>query len=147
MIMRGRKVKPFLLAAAVLAFAGAARGDDVSLRAMLIYASNEPAPLDQRLEKVEYKLRRILQFETYRFLGDASAILQLPGEVTMDLGQGHRLQITADKGKKGVGATVEWWSGEERLLTTRVTIQSGSPAILGGPKHKEGNLIVVLERD
>jgi hypothetical protein len=135
------------VAALWLGAAAAASGETVTLKAVLIHASNHPAPIDSRLERVEYKLRRIFGFEHYRFLGESSVILNLPGDASLDLARGHRLKLSGSKAKgDSVRVRVEWLSGDESLLTTSVVMERKSaPAILGGPAHEGGNLIVTLE--
>ena len=71
--------------------AAVSRAEPVTIQATLILASNDAAPLDSRLDKVEYKLRRIFGFEYYRHYGEGAAVLNLPGESTVELGHGFRL--------------------------------------------------------
>ena len=128
-------------------FAGAATAaaKPVSVEAMLILASNEPAALDQRLEYVEYKLRRIFGFEYYRYYGEGSAILEPPASTVIDLGHGFRLDITtSDAGDDKIRASVRWLRGEEVVLNTTVGMKRNTPVILGGIQHEGGTLIVTL---
>ncbi len=135
-----------LLAACGL-FAGAATAaaKPVSVEAMLILASNEPTSLDQRLEYVEYKLRRIFGFEYYRYYGEGTAILEVPGQTTLDLGHGFTLEFNATDGEDGkIRANVRWLRGQDVVLNTTVGMKRNAPVILGGIQHEGGTLIVTL---
>jgi hypothetical protein len=139
-----------VLGAALAAFAlwgaaawGAEHGP-VTVRAVLIRASNEPAAQDARLENVEYKLRRIFGFEYYRFMGESSAALPAGGEATLDLGGGHRLRISMGDADGSVRAVVRWYRGDDLVLNTTVRAQRKTPVILGGASEGNGTLIITL---
>ena len=133
-----------LAAACLLATAGVSRAGPVTIQATLILASNDPAPLDSRLDKVEYKLRRIFGFEYYKYYGEGTALLNLPGESTVDLGHGFRLSISASGSGDKLRTSVQWYRGDEMVLNTTVGMKRGVPVILGGISHGGGTLIVTL---
>ena len=131
--------------ACLLTAAATSSAEPVSIQATLILASNDPAPLDSRLDKVEYKLRRIFGFEYYRHYGEGSALLNLPGQSTIDLGHGFRLRMAASGSRDDkIRTTVQWFRGDELVLNTTVGMKSGVPVILGGISHGGGTLIVTL---
>ena len=118
----------------------------VTFKAVMIYASNEPAPLDRRLEKIEYKLRRVFRFEHYKHAGGGSASVALPGATTLQLGGGHTLSIVASEGKDGnVKAQFTWKKGGSMLLRSSAGLRRGSSTVLGGVSQGKGKLIVTLE--
>jgi hypothetical protein len=128
-----------------LAAASVSRAEPVTIRATLILASNDPAPLDSRLDRVEYKLRRIFGFEYYRHYGEGSALLNLPGESTVELGHGFRLTISSSGSKVDkIRTNVQWFRRDEMVLNTTVGMKRGVPVILGGISHEGGTLIVTL---
>jgi len=134
-----------LAVACLLATAAVSRAEPVTIHATLILASNDPAPLDSRLDKVEYKLRRIFGFEYYRHYGEGSAVLNLPGQSTVDLGHGFRLSISASGSKDDkIRTSVQWFRRDEVVLNTTVGMNRGVPVILGGISHEGGTLIVTL---
>ena len=138
-------VSVLLAAACLLATAAVSRAEPVTIQATLILASNEQAPLDSRLDKVEYKLRRIFGFEYYRHYGEGTAVLNLPGQSTLDLGHGFRLSISTDSSRDDkIRASVQWFRGDEMVLNTTVGMKRGVPVILGGISHGSGTLIVTL---
>lgn len=140
-------MKRWLTILAMVGLLGAvsAAAEVVNLDAMLILASNDPAPLDRRLERVEFQLRPLFRFEYYRHMGGSSASANVPGTVSIALGDGHHLEVraTARDGKK-VRAEVRWFRGDQPLLSTGVNLQPGKPVILGGVPHDKGKLIVTL---
>jgi hypothetical protein len=131
------------LAVSVLGFSPAAHGQEnlVTLQALMIQAQNEPAPIDRRLEKVEYKLRRVFGFQFYRYVGEGNISLLPGGEGSIELPDGHRLHVR--RGGKG-GAEVRWSRNDEALLSTSVNISRDAPVVLGGIPSNGGKLIVVL---
>lgn len=128
-----------LIAAIWLALAGAAPAAD-QIHALMIEASNEPAIIDRRLEHVEYKLRRVFQFPYYHFVAEQTVIAPADGQVAVPLANGHRLVLSG----KGLRVTVQWFKGDDILLTTKVSLNRGAPVILGGVPHGDGTLIVAL---
>lgn len=124
---------------------GWASAQTVTMEAMLIHASDRPAALDYRLDKVEYRLRRIFGFEHYGFLGESRTLLTLPSQTTASLGHGYTLWVNAAGRDGRVRAEVQWRRGSEILLSTTVSQKRGVPAVLGGPPHDGGTLILVLE--
>ncbi len=122
-----------------------AQSGQVSISAILIRASNDPAPLDRRLDAIEYKLRRLFQFEHYRFMGEGSATLGLPSNGVLTLGHGVRLEVhafSADRDR--IRAQVKWSRNEEVLLSTTVVMTKNVPVILGGVPDGNGTLIISL---
>ena len=137
-----------VLAALVFASAAAtaSAADSVRLKAVMIHASNDPAPPDRRIEKIEHKLRRLFRFEHYRHAGEGSLSLRLPGEGTLSLGSGYSLQVTASSAEGGrVRARVRWNRGRKALLSTSMVVGRKAPTVLGGVNHGGGKLIVTLE--
>ena len=121
-------------------------GGQVTLKAVMIHASNTPAPIDQRLERIEYKLRRVFGFEHYRHAGQGSITLALPGEGTIDLGGGYTLRVQSSDGKDGrIRTKVTWIKGGTTLLSTSTRVKRGAPpTVIGGASQGKGKLIVTL---
>jgi hypothetical protein len=133
-----------LLMGAVLAPVSAS-AQVAGLRATLILASDDPAAQDPRLDRVEFRLRRIFHFPYYRHYGDGAAAVNLPGEATLRLGHGNDLQIHATDAKDGrVRAQVRWLRDGNLVLNTTVVMSRGTPVILGGVSQAGGTLIVTL---
>jgi hypothetical protein len=114
----------------------------VTVQALMIQAQNDSAPIDRRLEKVEYKLRRVFGFQFYRYVGEGSISLPPRGEGTIELPDGHQLRVRL--GSKGGGAEVRWFRHDDPLLSTSVSLSREAPVVLGGIPSNGGKLIVVL---
>lgn len=127
---------PFLaLLATAAAGAPAPRAADrASIHAILITASNNPGASDRRLAPYEPTLRRVLRFQSYRFLGDGSASLDVPATGSISLPQGHRLELETEQSSGGtVRVKVAWTHGGRTLMGTGLALRPGVPAVLGGP--------------
>jgi len=119
-----------------------AQGDTVTLQVLMIQAQNDSAPIDRRLEKVEYKLRRVFGFQFYRFIGESSITLPPRGEGVVELPDGHRLRVRISG--KGKNAEVRWFRNDEAQFSASVGIAKNSPVVLGGIPSNGGKLIMVL---
>jgi hypothetical protein len=125
---------------------GARAGDLVQFKAIMVHASNKPAPIDRRLEKIEFQLRRVFKFEHYKHAGEGSLAINLPGSGTIKLGGGYTLFVDASPGsKKRISTKVIWKKGGKVLLSTSANIRRGSFTVLGGASQGGGKLIVTLQ--
>ena len=117
----------------------------ITLMAVMILASDRPAPIDERIENIEFKLRRIFKFEHYLYYGKGSLTLTLPGSGTIRLGKGYRLDISASRTHdKKIRAKVKWRGNGRVLLSTTTVVGRGTPTVLGGVSHEDGKLIVTM---
>ncbi|MCC6415775.1 MAG: hypothetical protein IT582_07695 [Opitutaceae bacterium] len=133
---------PLLLLAGVVTDAHAA--DRAAVQAILITASNEPGQTDPRLARYEPTLRRILRFESYRFVGQGSAALAVPGDGVINLGQGQRLEISAAEPARGLRLRVAWKQDGQTLIETGLSLRPGAPAVLGGPATGQGEEVYAI---
>ena len=118
--------------------------ENVTFKAQLIQATNDAAPLDRRLEKIEYRLRPILRYENYRLLGESSAVLALPGDTVLRFDTGSSLAVRASGSlKKGVKAEVVWTEGGQKQVTTTVRMARGKPVVIGGGAASEKGVLVI----
>jgi len=140
------KLKLMFFALAVLAVTSAGiAADSISARGILVAASNEKRESDSRLAPYEPTLRRVLRFESYRQLGAGSARVEAPGDATMSLGQGHRLELSVESMKGDqIRARVRWLDGDRTLMNTVLVLHRGVPAVLGGPPRGNDVLAVIL---
>lgn len=125
-----------------LLWATAASGQEIrNLQAMMIMAQHEMAPMDRRLERVEYKLRRVFQFPYYRYVGEGRIALSPGAEGTIQLPDEHLLKVKS--GGKG-RVEVRWTRRDKPLLSTSVSVAKNAPVVLGGVPEGNGTLILVL---
>lgn len=138
---------PLVLIATALGLASVARAEGrASVEGILITASNDRGQTDGRLSSYEPTLKRILRFESYRFVGEGSTSLAVPGEGSVGLGNGHELEITAEQSDgKTIHAKVRWIAGGRTLMSTGLVLRPGVPAVLGGPSTgKKGEVYAVI---
>jgi hypothetical protein len=129
----------------LLPAASAQRDDTVSVRGLLVAASAEPGPTDERLKPYEATLRRILRFESFRLLGEGRTAVRTPGEATVMLGQNHRLELRSEpSADRGLRMQVNWSQGGRSLMNTGLVLRPGVPAVLGGPPRGEGEVFAVI---
>ena len=134
-----------LVLGALLAHAPAAAAEAASIHALLISASREKGTTDPRLQPYETNLRRILRFESFRFVGEGTARLATPGKGQLGLVQGHRLEIEAEKGDgPRLRLNVRWTSGGRTLLDQPLAVTRGTPAILVGPSSGPGQALGII---
>ena len=108
--------------------------ESAGIQGILITASNERGESDRRLAPYEPTLRRILRFESYRFVGEDSASLSVPSKGGLSLGQGHKLEIETERSDgAALHVKVRWISGGRTLMNTGLVLRPGVPAVLGGP--------------
>jgi hypothetical protein len=124
----------------------AAAAERASLQGILISASNEAGQTDRRLAQYESNLRRILRFESFRFLGDARTSLTVPASGTLSLGDGHQLAITTEPSNdSAIHVKVRWTTGGRTVLNLGLVLNPGVPAILGGPSTgNKGEVYAVI---
>jgi len=131
----------FLLVAGLSSVARAANG--VTVRGILISASNESGESDQRLAAYVPNLKRILRFESFRFLGEDSASVAVPASGRLSLGKGHSIELTTESADgKTVLLKVRWPAGR---VQHEYVLQRGVPTILGGPSTgNKGEVYAVI---
>lgn len=128
----------FALAAPALAADGG-----TSVRGLLIVASKTAGETDKRLAAYEGTLRNILPggYQTFRLLGEGSATAPAGGQATLNLAQGHRLELAAPG---GANFNIRWLRGNAVLMEQPVRLNRGSPSVLGGPAAGEGEVFAVI---
>lgn len=134
------------LFALALGFASMSRAAErVSVQGILISASNDHGTSDRRLSSYEPTLRRILRFESYRFLGDDNASFGHAEKGHLSLGEGHELEITAEAGEgSAVKLRVHWSKGGRTLMNTGLLLRPGVPAVIGGPSTGVKNEVYAI---
>lgn len=119
--------------------------DRVSIQGILITASNESGQTDRRLAAYEPTLRKILRFESYRFLGDDRATLNVSDSGNLSLGDGHTLQVATESSDgKGIHVKVRWTANGRTLMSTGLVLRPGVPAVLGGPSTGSGGEVYAV---
>ena len=123
-----------------------ARAEGAAVQDILITASNEAGQTDRRLAPYEPTLRRILRFESFHYVGEDRATLDVPATGSLSLGDGHELQLETERSDgKAVHLKVRWTAGGRTLMNTGLTLRPGVPAVLGGPSTgQKGEVYAVI---
>ena len=122
-----------------------AQGDSLSIKGVMILASNDSTSTDPSLKAYEKNLRRLFNFSSYKRYGSGNTQLSIPGKSTLSMGHGHQVEIDVkpiNQQKSRIG--IRWVKNGKLQINTTVAMVRGKPAVLGGPSVKGGNLILIL---
>lgn len=109
------------------------------VRAILIVASNAKGPADPKLAEYDANLRRILRFESFRWVAEGSAVVPETGSATVTLVRDHKVELTGDG--KAIRAT--WFEGSRKVIA--LALPDGRPSILGGPAwNDQGEVCAII---
>jgi hypothetical protein len=115
--------------------------ESVTVKGILISASNESGESDRQLAAYVPNLRRILRFESFRHLGEDSASLAVPAKGELSLGEGQRMELATESADgKTVLLKVRWGSVRHEYV-----LQRGGITVLGGSSTgKKGEVFAVI---
>jgi hypothetical protein len=141
-----RLVLALLALAALCCFASTSRAaPHTQVQGILLAASNERGPIDPRLAAYEPTLRRILRFESYRFLGEDSAAFGAEEKGRLSIGHGQQLEIETERHDgQGIHVRVRWIASGRTLMNTGLVLRPGVPAVLGGPSTGKGGEVYAV---
>ncbi|MGJ8652962.1 MAG: hypothetical protein ACSHX8_06780 [Opitutaceae bacterium] len=114
------------------------------LQIILVEATNKGTGIDAGLKSYASNFQRLFRFDSYTQVQRSSANLSLPGESKVSLNNGTTLAISASNGGPTLLADLEWKRGGSSLLHTRLKLKRGTPAVLGGPRSKDGNYLLII---
>jgi hypothetical protein len=137
-----RLLFPLILLAVVGGLAPVARAaESVTVKGILISASNTTGESDRRLAAYVPNLKRILRFESFRYLGEDSATLAVPANGGLSLGNGQQVSLTTEGSDgKTVLLKVRWGSVRHEYV-----LQRGGTTVLGGASTgKSGEVYAVI---
>jgi RNA polymerase sigma-70 factor, ECF subfamily len=145
-----------LVFALLLAFAlaAAAEAQVVRFGTRIILASDGPPPSapaqapeppDERLEAFLPKLKQLFRYNNYTSLERYRAEVPVGTTQRWSVPGDRKLEVTPQKVKGGaVSFNMRLTRGTVTELSTNIQAQSGNPAVIGGPKHGSGTLIIIL---
>jgi len=126
----------------------AAESGSVSIRGILVVASEKPGEPDRRLGAYERNLRQNLprRFNSVRHAGEGRAQIRVPGKGTIALGQGHSIDIEVlEASGDRIQMRVTWRQGGRVLTNTVYTQQPGKPFFqLGSATNDSGEVYGIL---
>lgn len=136
-----KTIRLILLLASLAGLASFARAaESVTVRGLLVAASNEPGESDSRLSAYIANLRRILRAENFHLLGEDSATVAVSGKGNLSLG-GQGVQLSAESADgKTVVLRARWGSVSQDFVVQH----GGGTTLLIGPSGKKGETRAVL---
>lgn len=138
-----RTLRPLLLLLGVAAIFAplAAQAERASFQGILVAGSNAEGQTDRRLAPYEGHLKRMLPFKSYRYVGEGSAAIDVPGRAALSLGRGVRLDLSAaPAGGNRVRVDVDW----PGVLSTALVLAPGAHSVLGGADAGQGETLAVI---
>jgi len=107
--------------------------------------SRTPEPPDERLEAFLPKLRQLFRYKDYTSLERHRAEVPIGTTQRWPVPGDRRLEVTPQSVRAGtVSFTVRLTRGNVAEVATNIQAQSGNPAVIGGPRHGNGTLIIIL---
>jgi RNA polymerase sigma-70 factor (ECF subfamily) len=107
--------------------------------------SRAPEPPDDRLEAFLPKLRQLFRYKEYRSLERYHAEVPVGTTQHWPVPGDRRLEVTPQSVRGGtVSFNVRLSRGSVAEVSTNIQAQSGNPAVIGGPRHGAGTLIILL---
>ncbi len=107
-----------------------------------------PAPdaeTDERLRRILPRLRTLFRYTEYTTLDRQRAEVALGTQQRFSLPGARQLEVTPDQLQgQSVRMRVRLLRGEQPELRTSIVAAPGAPAVLGGPAHGDGVLIIIL---
>jgi RNA polymerase sigma-70 factor (ECF subfamily) len=156
---RLRAALPHLLVAlwlVALAAAPAAAGDPNMVRfGVRVLQAHNAAPtaqaspaapeIDERLQKILPRLRTLFRYPEYTTLERHRVDVTLGTQQRFPLPGARELEVTPDQVQgRAVHMRVRLSRGAQQELRATITAAPGAPAVLGGPPHGDGVLIIIL---
>ncbi|PYN21260.1 MAG: hypothetical protein DMD99_20115 [Candidatus Rokuibacteriota bacterium] len=107
--------------------------------------SRAPEPPDERLEAFLPKLRQLFRYKDYTSLERYRAEVPVGTTQRWPVPGDRRLEVTPQSVRGGtVSFNVRLTRGSVAEVSTNIQAQSGNPAVIGGPRHGAGTLIIIL---
>ena len=145
-IMR-RTVLLFLFALTYSLFSASLVFAQVQTRIRVIEASNVGSSIDSSLRDVHGQLGSLFSFSSYRLLKDETVTLSPNQPISVPVHPGRSLEVTLIKQQRDTAEVrVKIKREGTDILNTQVRLSPGRTVSIGGPKHGEGTLLIVLSR-
>jgi RNA polymerase sigma-70 factor (ECF subfamily) len=107
--------------------------------------SRAPEPPDEQLEAFLPKLRQLFRYKDYTSLERYRAEVPVGTTQRWPVPGDRRLEVTPQSVRGGtVSFNVRLTRGSLAEVSTNIQAQSGNPAVIGGPRHGTGTLIIIL---
>jgi RNA polymerase sigma-70 factor (ECF subfamily) len=103
------------------------------------------AEADERLKQILPRLRTLFRYTEYTTLERHRAEVAVGGQHLIPIVGSRRLEVIPDAVQGGsVRMRVRLLRGDQHEIRTTIVAAPGAPAVLGGPPHGDGALIIIL---
>ena len=117
----------------------------VQTRVRIIEASNVGSNIDSSLRDVTGQIGSLFSFSSYRLLKEETVSLQKDLPVSIAVHPGRSLELTLIKQHRtGAEVRVKIKREGSDILNTQVRLTPGRTVSIGGPKHREGTILITL---
>ena len=119
----------------------------VTLKAVMIYASDKPAPIDRTAGEHRVQAPQDLQVRALPPLRGGIARPRPAGFGDDPAGQRLRTGRAGFEGSSDgrIRAKVTWRKGERKLLHSHPAVGRRTPSVMGGAGHDDGTLVMVIQ--
>jgi hypothetical protein len=132
----------FTITAIILHPSPAWPGSSISITVKTILASQNGNSVDPVLNDIVRELQSLFRYSSYKFLGEkglslslnSKGVVSLPEQITMNISS---MGIEGDRAV----LNIEILRGGSQILQTVIKLRNNSSITIGGPQHKEGNLL------
>ncbi|MDP2703597.1 MAG: hypothetical protein Q8P98_16160, partial [Candidatus Rokubacteria bacterium] len=139
----------------------------VHFEVRVLQASNPPAPqpapagkqapapagpaigqMDERLKQIVPRLSKLFRYSDYTPLEHRNVDVEFGASKRLPAPGDRSLEVTPmDLQGKSVRMQVRLLKSEKSVMTSNIVAAPGAPAIIGGPRHGTGVLIIIIWAD
>jgi len=141
-----KRILVFFLSLSILSVISASIAlAQVQTRVRIIEASNIGSNIDSSLRDVTGEISSLFSFSSYRLLKEETVSLQKDLPVSIPVHPGRSLELTLIKQhRRGAEVRVKIKREGSDILNTQVRLTPGRTVSIGGPKHREGTILIAL---
>jgi len=122
-----------------------ALGGEVQIGIRVILASHKGKGVDTGLQDIQEKLSTLFNYSSYRLLQERSFLLAQGQVGQLPLTKKKDLRIRLIQEQEGtVEIAVEILREGRVIFKTKAKLKKGGTFLIGGPRHKEGVLILAI---
>jgi hypothetical protein len=106
------------------------------------------AQMDERLKQILPRLRKLFRYSDYAPLDHHQVDVEFGASKRLPAAGDRWLEVAPqDLQGKSVRMKVRLLNGEKPVMTSNIVAAPGAPAVVGGPRHGTGVLIIILWAD
>lgn len=122
-----------------------AYGEEIKINVKVILASNQGKVADKDLHDIQKKLKNLFKYSSYQLLKKQSLLIAKGKSGQIPLTEKKALHIKfLNEAGKSVEIAVEILEKGKKIFKTKAKIQKKKTLLIGGPKYKEGVLIMAI---